>query len=149
MSASTKSTPKKRRDWKPAFLRSLAADMTVTEACEAAGISRDGAYKARQADEDFALAWADVEEKSTESMEREAYRRAVEGTDKPVFQGKELVGHVREYSDTLLIFMLKSRRPERYRDNVKVEHGGRVEHKVSGLEELTDDALLDRLGQTA
>ena len=31
-------------------------------------------------------------------------------------QGKE-VGAIREYSDLLLIFMLKARRPARFRDN--------------------------------
>ena len=36
---------------------------------------------------------------------------------RPVFhQGKE-IGSIREYSDTLLIFMLKARRPATFRDN--------------------------------
>jgi len=31
---------------------------------------------------------------------------------------------VQRYSDTLLIFLMKARRPDKYRDNVKVEHAG-------------------------
>lgn len=57
-------------------------------------------------------------------MEDEAFRRAVNGTEKPVYQGKELVGHVREYSDTLMIFMLKARRPEKFKDRVASEISG-------------------------
>ena len=52
----------------------------------------------------------------TDALEDEALRRAFHGSERPVFQGKELVGYVRDYSDTLLIFMLKARRPEKYRE---------------------------------
>jgi len=48
------------------------------------------------------------------AMEREAYRRAVEGNDKPVYQGGKKVGTVKEYSDGLLTFLLKARKPEVY-----------------------------------
>jgi hypothetical protein len=43
-------------------------------------------------------------------------RRGVTGYDKPVYQQGRLVGTVREYSDTLLIFALKARAPDRYRE---------------------------------
>jgi hypothetical protein len=42
----------------------------------------------------------------------------VEGVDKPVYQGGVLVGYVREYSDQLLVTLLKAHRPEKFRDNV-------------------------------
>jgi hypothetical protein len=48
-------------------------------------------------------------------LEDEAVRRAYEGVERPVFQGGKQVGVVREYSDTLLIFLLKALRPEKYR----------------------------------
>ncbi|MCA1701257.1 MAG: hypothetical protein LC790_21110 [Actinobacteria bacterium] len=73
-----------------------------------AGIARRTAYDARQADEDFAVAWADVEEATTERMEREAYRRAVDGVDRDVFYQGAVVGAERQYSDNLLMFMLKA-----------------------------------------
>lgn len=119
------------KDWAPDFLDALEEHVTVSAACKAIGIGRRTAYDRRQRDEEFALAWHDVEEATTQRMEREAFRRAVEGTEKPVYQGKELVGTVREFSDTLLIFMLKSRRPEKYRDNMRVEHAGKVGVDVS------------------
>ena len=54
-------------------------------------------------------------------MEREAYRRAVKGVEKPVYRGGQLVGTIREYSDSLLMFLLRARRPELYRDHSRVE----------------------------
>lgn len=103
----------------------------VTMACKLTGICRTTVYEERQRNEEFATAWADVEERTTERMEREAYRRAVEGVDSPVLykgefvkteDGSQLVE--REYSDTLLTFLLKARKPNVYRDNVSVRHTG-------------------------
>lgn len=102
----------------------------VNAACKLAKVGRTTVYEERQRNEGFALAWHDIEERTTEMMEREAYRRAVEGVTKPLVSAGKHVTDVTEYSDTLLIFMLKSRRPERYRDNVKVEHAGSVKTEV-------------------
>ena len=44
--------------------------------------------------------------------EDEAYRRAVEGVRRPVFHGGVKVGEITEYSDRLLIQLLRRRRPE-------------------------------------
>lgn len=119
---STPSTPKKG-DWKPAFLDAFAQSGMVSEACRSVGIDRSTAYKTRQRDEAFALAWADVEERSTEELEREAKRRAVDG------------------SDTLMIFLLKARRPEKYRENVKIEHAGTIKQDLSSV---TSEQLRER-----
>lgn len=64
---------------------------------------------------DFAAAMKEAEEEAADVLEAEAHRRAYEGTERPVFQGGKLVGHVREYSDQLLMFLLRARRPERFR----------------------------------
>ena len=110
--------------WKPAFLDALRRTGIVKHAVEAAGIARRTAYDARDRDEAFAKAWDDIVEDATEEMEREAVRRAAEGTVKPVFQHGRKVGEIREYSDTLLMFLLKARRPEVYRENSRVVHEG-------------------------
>lgn len=114
----------KRHDWRPHFLDALRDTGIVTDACRVAGVARSTAYEERQRNEEFALAWHDIEEETTERMEREARRRAAEGVEKPVFQGGQEVGRIREYSDTLLIFMLKARRPEVYRETTRHEHTG-------------------------
>jgi hypothetical protein len=66
-------------------------------------------------------------------LEDEAFRRAHQGIDKPVFQGKELVGVIREYSDTLLIFLLKGCRPDKYRDRVDTRQSGEITVKFVGF----------------
>jgi hypothetical protein len=114
-------TPKKR----DRFLSELAAhEGDVSAACSAIGVGRRSIYDWRENDEDFAAAWDDVVEASTEKLEREAYRRAHDGVEEPVFYQGEICGHVMKKSDTLLMFILKGRKPEKYRDNSKVELGG-------------------------
>lgn len=129
-----------KRDWKPDFLLAFEETGLVKEACEVAKVGRSTVYEARQQDEAFALAWHDIEEETTERMEREAFRRGVEGVEKPVFQGGKEVGRIKDYSDTLLIFMLKARRPEKYRERYEVS-GKVAHHHKHDLSNLTDKEL--------
>ena len=101
----------------------------VTAACRVAKVGRRTVYDAR-IDEEFAAAWDEIEQETTDVMEREAYRRAVDGVPEPLVSAGKHVTDVRKYSDTLLIFMLKGRRPEKFRENVKVEHGGAIKTKA-------------------
>src|SRR5690606_18484748 len=83
-------------------------------------------YRLRKEDPDFAAAWDEAMEQASDALEVEARRRAIEGWDEPVFyQGME-TGMVRKFSDTLLIFLLKGARPEKYRD--------RIDHTTKGKE---------------
>ncbi len=67
-------------------------------------------------DPEYVAAFATAREEAADRLEREAIRRAVDGAEKPVYQAGKLVGTIREYSDTLLIFTLKGLRPEKYRE---------------------------------
>lgn len=155
--ADTKRTPKKARarkpkqdDWRVLFLAAFEERGTVIQACRAAGVGRSTVYEERKRNQAFADAWAEVEEDTTEIMEREGYRRAVEGwIERQKFERNEageleLVEQVRKFSDTLLIFLLKARRPKVYRE--RIEHsgpgGGPLEHRVNlDLSKLTDEQL--------
>lgn len=137
----TRRTPKK--DWRPAFLGALADGASITRAAEVAKVGRRTAFDHRHQDEDFALAWHEAAEAGADKLEDEARRRAAEGVLKPVYQGGKLVGEIREYSDTLLIFLLKGKRPEVFRENVKVEHSGRIAHDLEGM----DDDQLRRVAE--
>lgn len=116
MGRPTLPTPKKARDWKPAFLAEFSRSGNVKLACEAAEVHRSTPYDARGSDEAFAAAWDEAEQDSADLLEEEARRRAVEGTSKPLLYQGEIVTTVQEYSDTLLIFLLKARRPEKFRE---------------------------------
>ncbi len=125
-------TPKKEwpYEWQPVFLRWLRKKGNVTGACDKAKITRSWAYEVRESDPAFAAAWDEALQEATERLEMEARRRAHDGVLEPVFQGGMQVGSVRKYSDTLLIFLLKAHAPEKYRENFKVDHSGKVEVEV-------------------
>ena len=93
----------------------------VKYACEAARVSRDTAYKRKQDDPAFAAQWANHLEEAADIIDREIFRRGVEGVEKPVYHAGEVVGNVREYSDGLLMLLAKSRRPDVYRERVSVK----------------------------
>lgn len=104
----------KKRD---SFLEELRLRGNVFDACQVADLTRSVAYAWRQDDADFAAAWETALDEAADRMEREAHRRAVEGVDKPIYHQGVRVDVVREYSDTLLIFLLKAARPEKFREN--------------------------------
>ena len=93
----------------------------VSRACEVSGIARQSLYDWRLADPVFAKQWDDAVEFGTDQLEQEARRRAYQGVDEPVFYQGEECGAVRKYSDTLLIFLLKGRRPDKYRERVQID----------------------------
>lgn len=107
-------------DWKPAFLASLREVPVVTRACNVVGIERCTAYRARDAEESFAQAWDDALEEGIDKAEQEAFRRAIEGTDKGVWHQGTLVGSERVYSDALLALILKGRRKAVYAERKEV-----------------------------
>ena len=116
------SRPNKQKD----FLAAYAACGCIRYAARNAKRSRSAHYKWMQ-DAAYAEAFAEAREEACEALESEARRRAVAGVRKPVYYQGDVVGMVREYSDTLLIFLMKAAMPEKYRDNVKTEDTGSAE----------------------
>ncbi|WP_267395246.1 MULTISPECIES: hypothetical protein [unclassified Sphingomonas] len=115
-----------------AFLETLTACCNVTAACKAAGIGRQTAYQWREDDPAFAVAWAGALEEAVDALEKEAWRRAAEGVDKPiVFQGV-VTGSYREYSDRLMEILLKAHRPDKYIERVRSENLHAVSITIQG-----------------
>ncbi len=102
---------------KRTFLDAFARLGVVTHAATAAKIDRDLHYKWMKSDPAYAEAFTDAETRAIDTLEREAWRRAVEGNKRPVFHQGKKCGELTEYSDVLLIFLLKGRFPERYREH--------------------------------
>lgn len=131
-------TKKKRRDWKKLFLDALSESPNVAAAASAAHVNRPYVYEARKNDIDFASAWDNAINVSLDNAEGEMYRRAVSGFDKPVFYQGEECGLVREHSDSLLMFLLKAHRPEKYRETIQQQltgaDGGAIE--ISDIEAI-------------
>ena len=127
------------------FLESFARTGNITESCRAAGVQRRATiYDWQERDEAFAAAFREAELVATEVLEAEARRRAVDGViqDTPIVHRGSVVAPVTEtkYSDSLLIFLLKARAPEKYRERYEVKHGGTVRHALD-LSRLSDAEL--------
>ena len=132
--------PSKVKKQKAAFLANLATTGDVSASCKASGLPRSTAYEWRDADPEFRAEWEKAQDQGTDALEDEAIRRGREGFEEPVFYQGVPVGTVRKYSDALLTFMLKGRRPEKFKDRVANELSGSVglthEQRLAQLDEL-------------
>lgn len=113
---------------KKLFLDAFREVGIIKSAAKVAGVARSTVYRWQEEDDQFAAAFREAEIEATETMEAEAFRRAVLGIDKPIYHQGVKVDTVKEYSDTLLIFTLKARAPEKYRERHDIKHGGQIEH---------------------
>jgi hypothetical protein len=137
----TKRTPKKKTapDWTPSFLCALRESANIKSSCAAAGICRTTFYDRRDRDTEFAALVVAALDDAVDELELEARRRALKGCERPVFHQGEECGRILEYSDTLMIFLLKAHRPEKYRERHDVRHSGQI--ATGAAEGMTDDEL--------
>ncbi len=98
------------------FLIVLSQKANVTEACEAIGVSNQALYEYKKEHPTFASKWVSTVDQALDKLEQEAWRRACDGVDKPVHYKGERVDTIREYSDALLMFLLRGHRPNIYRE---------------------------------
>jgi hypothetical protein len=135
-------TPKKRRSGQrltaeekrraqAVFLEAFAQSANVTAACRKAGISRETIYRWQEHDATFSLRFKQAEAEANDVIRAAIFQRAVQGVDKPLhYQGRVVVDErgqrltVKEYSDTLLIFLAKARMPE-FRERQQLEVTGK------------------------
>lgn len=87
-------------------LNAYATGITLRAACKLANISTVAFQQYRKRNPDIELAWKEAEELNTCALEQRAHELALEADSR---------------SPTMLIFMLKARRPSVYRDNVAVQ----------------------------
>lgn len=110
---------------KKGFLKAYSERGTIGRACEDIGITRTTYYRWLEADPEFVAGCKLATAAFGEKLENEAFRRAHDGWDEPVFFRGEMQGHVHKYSDTLLIFLMKGNMPGKYHDKASVELTGR------------------------
>ncbi len=99
-------------DWPDIFLAHLEQTANVSAAARAALVNRDTPYERRKTHPEFASAWDRAMEAAVDTLEAEARRRAM------------------DYSDHLMMFLLKAHRPLKYRENIKHEHEGDLTIRV-------------------
>lgn len=113
MNGRTIRTPEKR----DRLFAKLRRGYSVSAACKAAGIGRTAYYEWREADPEFASEADDAIETGTDVLEDVARTRATRS------------------SDTLLIFLLKARRPEKFRERHAVDINLVIRQKAEKLAE--------------
>lgn len=108
---------------KERFLSAYRKCGNITVAAQSAGMARRVHYNWYGEDHDYAKQFDDAQKESTDLLVAEARRRAVVGTRKYLYHnGKALIvkgEHVFDsnYSDNLLMFLIKANDPALYRDN--------------------------------
>jgi hypothetical protein len=116
--APTKKQQLKARN-QAAFLAAYVQVGTLLGACRKTDLSRTVHYQ-WLADPDYEARFVTAHEEAVETAEMEMRRRAIEGVEKPVYYRGEVVGHITEYSDALLMFMLKAEAPDKYREKIQL-----------------------------
>lgn len=126
--------PKKR-----AFLEAYAKCGIIGTACRLVGINRGTYYLWAEHDDEFVAAASRARADAADLLEEEALQRATVGrpTVKEVYERGEDGDPVlvrREVSegvsDTLLIFLLKGAKPEKFRERLDVQHSEAPPAKV-------------------
>lgn len=107
---------------KARFLRAYRQNGNVQASASAAKCGRRTVYQWLANDPHFKALYLEAHEDALDALEEEARRRAVDGYERPVYQGGKEAGRVREYSDVLLVTLLKGKRPEVFRE--RFEHSG-------------------------
>jgi hypothetical protein len=108
-----------------AFLNKFCDLANITKAAKACRVGRRTVYDWLENDKNFKAKFKKARKVAVGVLEDEAHRRAVEGVDKPIFyKGKRVKAKVKEYSDTLLIVLLKANAPKKYRERVQSQVSG-------------------------
>ena len=120
------------------FLDAYRKVGTIIHAAEQSAIAARTHYTWLDKDHGYVAKFEEAHKEAIERLVAEARRRALEGVQRKKFHngapvldpetGEQYME--REYSDTLLIFLLKGAMPETYRDRQDVQVTGRVDSAV-------------------
>lgn len=117
---------RKRGKEQDRFLAEYAKCGNILLAAKLAKIERAKHYDWLEADPDYESKFAVAHESAAEALEAEAHRRAVTGVQEPVWYQGQKCGHIRKFSDTLLIFLMKGAMPDKYAEFVRAN----IQHKI-------------------
>lgn len=127
------------------FIAALAASGVVTDAARAIGVTMEGLYglRNRAGAEEFRAAWDTAVDRAMARVEDAAVARAIEGVERPIVSGRQLLGWYRVHNEALVTFLLRNRRPDRYgavpRQELKPGHPAYERIKQQVLAEDDED----------
>lgn len=108
------------KEWWPRFFKVFGDTGIVAAAAQAAKVSRETVYLYKRENEEFQKRWAESEALGFAVLEDVATKRAMKS------------------SDTLVIFLLKTRGRDKYGDVVENRHTGDAEKPVTIRVEYSD-----------
>ena len=120
----------KRQIMMDLFIQEFRKRGLITKSAKAIGAERSLIYQWIDKFPEFAQRVEDAKQEVLEAVEEEAYRRALEGTERDEYYKGEVIGQYREFSDRLLEILLKALAPHKYKDTFAFS--GKMEHKHSG-----------------
>jgi len=116
------------------YLEALPKFFTVSAALTSAGADASQLRRWRETDGAFLVAEQDARNALADKLEAEAVRRAFKGVRVPVYQGGLLAGHMTQYSDQLLVLLLKAMRPEKFRERAEIQMTQPIVKVVAGFD---------------
>jgi hypothetical protein len=109
--------PKKRK-----WLAGYAICGQLRETSRITGIDMRFHYMWKEKDPNYLPAFEQAREIAADRAEDEVFRRGITGIDHPLsFKGKLTGDKIKQYSDLLAIFWLKGNRPEKYREDSRLQ----------------------------
>lgn len=106
------------RTWLPAYIEHIGS---INKASTAAHIAHKTARARLQEDPVFRTLKTQCDNALLEALETEAYLRARDGTERPIYQQGRLVGKVREIDNRHLEWLLERLAPEKYHLGTRIE----------------------------
>jgi hypothetical protein len=124
-------------DVQRAFIAQLAATGIVSAAARHVGKSIEGLYKLRQRPgaEGFRAAWDAALDRGVSRLEDSALARAINGEERLILHGGEVIGAERRHNEALVMFFLRNRLPHRYDQQKDIGPDHPVYRKVAAAYE--------------
>jgi len=126
-----------------AFIASLAECGIVSQAARSIGASMEALYKLRQKPgaEEFRAAWDAAIDRGVMRLEDTALARAIEGEERMVVSGGQVLGHETRFNENLVMFFLRNRRAARYDAQKEIGPGHPVYEKVRDAYEAEQNRI--------
>lgn len=119
------------------FIAHLAATGIVASAARHIGRSLEALYKLRHRPgaQGFASAWDRAMQLGVERLEDTALARAIEGSERRIVRGGEVIATERFHNETLVMFFLKTRLADRYAPSAHIGPGHPLYEKAARMAE--------------
>lgn len=114
------------------FVAHLAATGIVTSAARHIGRSMEALYKLKQRPgaQGFASAWDRAVQMGVERLEDTALARAIEGSERKIIRGGEVVATERFHNESLVMFFLRNRLADRYAPSAHIHPGHPIYERI-------------------